>query len=347
MVRTGDRDLPEEKKRSVAASPEEAEAAEAPAVIEILLASESKYRALFTSLDEGFSTIEVFFDAQGKAYDYLFLETNPAFEKQTGVKNAVGRTARDLVPEHEDFWFEAFGHVARSGEALRFEHEAAALGKFYEVYAFRIGEPGENRVAVIFNDILARIAERRRAEERQALVQAVAAQLRSPADPIEVQIAAFRLLADHLETERVAYAEIVAAMFAALPVGVGFVDLAGRLVYANRRMQDYLPNGIVPSRDATALPRWRAFGQDGTLVPPNDFPTARAIRGETIVPGLEMLFTEEDGSEVWTRVSTVPVKDRWGRVAGIVAVIADIDAKKRSQGACGKIAGHEAPPRRG
>lgn len=44
---------------------------------------------------------------------------------------------------------------------MRFEHEAAALGKFYEAYAFRIGEPEQDRVAVIFNDIY----DRKEAEE--------------------------------------------------------------------------------------------------------------------------------------------------------------------------------------
>ena len=128
---------------------------------EALVASEEKYRRLFDSIDEGFTTVEVLFDEEGNAVDYRFLEINPAFERQTGIQNGVGRTMREIAPDHEEFWFEIYGQVATTGEARRFEHEAAALKRFYDVYAFRIGEPREHRVAIVFHDILAR----KRAEE--------------------------------------------------------------------------------------------------------------------------------------------------------------------------------------
>jgi PAS domain S-box-containing protein len=133
---------------------------------EDLRKSEERYRMLFTSIDEGFCVVEVIFDENQRAVDYRFLEFNPAFEKQTGLKNAVGRTIREFTPNHEEFWFEIYGKIALTGEAVRFEHRAAALNRWYDVYAFRIGDPAENKVAIIFNDIL----EKKRAEnEREKL----------------------------------------------------------------------------------------------------------------------------------------------------------------------------------
>ncbi|RYG22473.1 MAG: PAS domain S-box protein [Chitinophagaceae bacterium] len=44
---------------------------------------------------------------------------------------------------------------------MRFVERADALQRWYDVYAFRIGEAGENRVAVLFTDI----TQRRKAEE--------------------------------------------------------------------------------------------------------------------------------------------------------------------------------------
>jgi hypothetical protein len=38
---------------------------------------------------------------------------------------------------------------------VRFEREAAALGRRYDVYAFRIDAPERRRVAVLFRDITA------------------------------------------------------------------------------------------------------------------------------------------------------------------------------------------------
>ena len=117
---------------------------------------EGHYRALFESIDQGFCTIEVLFDTNGHACDYRFLEVNPAFERQTGLRDAVGRRMREIAPAHEEHWFEIYGEVALTGVPRRFEHQAAALERWYEVYAFRVDDPADRRVAVLFNDVTAR-----------------------------------------------------------------------------------------------------------------------------------------------------------------------------------------------
>ncbi|MES2465526.1 MAG: chemotaxis protein CheB, partial [Armatimonadota bacterium] len=88
---------------------------------EALRLSEEKYRSLFSSIDEGFCTIEVLFDENGQGVDYRFLDTNPTFEAQTGLIHATGRTMRELVPDMDDFWFRTYGNVALSGESIRFD----------------------------------------------------------------------------------------------------------------------------------------------------------------------------------------------------------------------------------
>ena len=103
----------------------------------------------------------VVFDEKGKPVDYCFLETNPTFEKQTGLKDVTGKTIRQLAPGHEEHWFEIYGKIASTGEPLRFTERAAALNRWYDVYAFRAGSKEENKVAVLFTDI----TERRKAEE--------------------------------------------------------------------------------------------------------------------------------------------------------------------------------------
>ena len=132
--------------------------------------SEARYRALFESLDEGFCVIEVLFDEEGRAVDYRFLEANPAFAQQTGLEDAVGRRVRELVPAHEAHWFETYGRVARTGEPVRFEAPAAALGRWYDVYAFRVGRAEERKVAVLFTD---ESAARAAARERERLLAAL------------------------------------------------------------------------------------------------------------------------------------------------------------------------------
>jgi PAS domain S-box-containing protein len=127
-----------------------------------------EYRTLFNSIDEGFCIVEVLFDAQDHAIDYRFLRTNAAFEAQTGLENATGKTMRALRPDHEEHWFQIYGEVARTGEPIRFEREAKALGRWYNVYAFRVHEPERRRVAILFNDV----TKRKREAEHLALLAA-------------------------------------------------------------------------------------------------------------------------------------------------------------------------------
>jgi len=138
-----------------------------------LLKSEERYRNLFSMMKEGFSIIEIVFDLAGKPIDYRFLEVNGAFEDQTGLFNVQGKLMRELVPDHEDFWFQKYGKIAMSGTPARFVHYARALGRWYDVYAYRVGVPEHRQVAVVFNDISARkhneeVLVRKEAELREA-----------------------------------------------------------------------------------------------------------------------------------------------------------------------------------
>src|SRR5258705_2447733 len=58
---------------------------------------------------------------------------------------------------------------------MRFENEAKQLGRWYDVYAFRVEDPKRRRVGILFNDITERKraeAEARGSERRYREVQA-------------------------------------------------------------------------------------------------------------------------------------------------------------------------------
>jgi PAS domain S-box-containing protein len=124
--------------------------------------SEAQYRLLFDSIDQGFCVIEVGFDNVGQPVDYRFIEVNAAFENQTGLANAEGQWMRQLRPDHEEYWYQIYGKIALTGEPMRFESGARALEqRWFDVYAFRIGQPEQHRVAVLFRDT----TQNKRAEE--------------------------------------------------------------------------------------------------------------------------------------------------------------------------------------
>lgn len=142
---------------------------------------EERYRNLFESIDEGFCMIEVIFDANDQAVDYLFLETNRVFAQQTGLRDTVGKTARELVPGLEGHWFDTYGDVAKSGKATRFVDGSEAMGRWFDVHASRVGGPGSRRVAVLFTDI----TKRRQANEK---LQESERRFRMMADNIPVMV---------------------------------------------------------------------------------------------------------------------------------------------------------------
>jgi PAS domain S-box-containing protein len=180
--------------------------------------SEARYRFLFESIDEGFCIVQMLFDDDGKPCDYRFCEINPMFEHQTGMRDAAGRTMRELVPQHEQHWYEIYGKVALTGEPIRFENEARSLDRWFDVYAFRIDEPAARKVAILFKDITARrrmeqeLADKIRsledADRRQAFQLALANGIRTLTGADEIAAAASAQLGRHLGATRVGYIEI-------------------------------------------------------------------------------------------------------------------------------------------
>ncbi|MEX5745574.1 PAS domain-containing protein [Massilia sp. X63] len=174
---------------------------------EKLRASEERYRTLFESVDQGFCIFEMLFDEQDRPVDYRFLEMNPMFEAHTGLRDAVGKTARELIPNLDGFWFETYGRVAKTGEPVRFENEAPSMGRWFDVYATRLGGPGSHRVALLFSDI----TERKQSEEtliklardlaeadrrKTEFLATLAHELRNPLAPIRSGLSVMRLKGD-------------------------------------------------------------------------------------------------------------------------------------------------------
>jgi PAS domain S-box-containing protein len=123
--------------------------------------SETKYRTLFDSMDEGYCIIEMIFDENDRPIDYRFVEVNSAFERQSGMHEVTGKRMLEFVSDIESHWLENYGRVAKTGEPIRFANEYKSLHRWFDVYAFKPSQAGQNLVAVLFTDITSRV----RAEE--------------------------------------------------------------------------------------------------------------------------------------------------------------------------------------
>ena len=131
--------------------------------------AQERFTTIFDTVEAAFAIVEVKFDENDQPVDYRFLEANPAFERQAGV-NLRGKWVTEFAPDLERFWFDTYGHVAKTGEATNFENYAEAFGRWFDVRAVRVGDPADRQIAIIFNDVTAR----REAQDRLAISEALA-----------------------------------------------------------------------------------------------------------------------------------------------------------------------------
>lgn len=138
--------------------------------------ADARYKHLFEAIDEGFCVIRVIFNSEGRPVDYQFLEANRALVEHTGLIDPIGKTMRSMEPEIEDQWAETYGRIAQSGVAERFESESPVMGRWFDVFAFPIGEEAPYLVGVLFEDVGDRkrmeIALRHSENRLQSLIEA-------------------------------------------------------------------------------------------------------------------------------------------------------------------------------
>ncbi|WP_208278947.1 hybrid sensor histidine kinase/response regulator [Massilia oculi] len=336
---------------------------ESKQVQERLRASEERYRTLFESVDQGFCIFEMIFDDGGKAVDYRFLEMNPMFERHTGLEDAVGRTAREMLPALDDFWFETYGRVALTGIPARFENEAPAMGRWFDVYANRIGGPDSRKVALLFSDVSARKraekelrrladdlaeADRRKTE----FLATLAHELRNPLAPIRNGLSVMRLGGD----DPAAVGKVREMMERQVGHMVHLIDdlldvarISGGKLELKRQRADL--RAILASAVETSLPLIEA-GQHALEVDVPDLPLlvdADATRIAQVVANLLnnaakytpargriRLSVRRDGSEAVVAVSDTGVGIAGDALAGVFDMFSQIGRTvDRSQGGLG------------
>jgi two-component sensor histidine kinase/PAS domain-containing protein len=114
-----------------------------------------------------------------------------------------------------------------------------------------------------------------------------------------------------------------------LPIGAALVGHSGSIIVGNPEFRRLVGRPRIPSADPAVTDRWFALGEDGSRLKPQDFPGARALRGD-LTPGIDMLHDSGDGAPRWCRVSGVPVRGPTGDVAAALIVIVDVDEEHRA-----------------
>ncbi|WP_295184428.1 PAS domain-containing protein [uncultured Brevundimonas sp.] len=169
-----------------------------------LALSEARYGALFAAMATGFCVIEMKFDAADRPVDYRIVEGNKAFEEMTGLVDPYGRWVSEIAPGLEQHWFDLYGGVARTGQPVRFENPADIFGRWYDVQALRIGQPGAWQVAILFNNI----TERKQSETRQNALLELNDAIRDLTDAGDIAQASAQVLAKTMGVSRAGYGTV-------------------------------------------------------------------------------------------------------------------------------------------
>jgi PAS domain S-box-containing protein len=117
--------------------------------------SEQYYRSLIENSDDGFQLVELIYDDSGKVYDFMFLKVNQAYERQTGLQASfvVGRRAREFAPDLEQYWYDAYDTVDKTGKTMHMENYNQSLKRWFDVYQISFGK---GKLGSIFRDVTER-----------------------------------------------------------------------------------------------------------------------------------------------------------------------------------------------
>ncbi len=118
--------------------------------------------------------------------------------------------------------------------------------------------------------------------------------------------------------------KLLLALFEILPAGVAVLDANHQIIDFNPALAKIL--GITEEGLRTgAYAKRRYFRLDGTLMPREEFPSARAEKEQRIIKSIVIGVEKEDGNRVWTEVCAAPLQN----IKGAVCVIVTRDITER------------------
>lgn len=133
--------------------------------------SESRYRSLFTALDEGLCIIEFIDGPDGVSSDYVHLKYNDAYIRQAGVSGIEGKRVREVFPSEAEKWISFYREVLDTGQPKRLELKFDETQKILDVGAFRLDPPERRQIAVVCQDITARRTAENQLRELNATLE--------------------------------------------------------------------------------------------------------------------------------------------------------------------------------
>jgi PAS domain S-box-containing protein len=119
--------------------------------------------------------------------------------------------------------------------------------------------------------------------------------------------------------------ERLEAVFEQMPVGMFIIEApSGRISYANPAGARIFGTGFQEKTESYKdYPKWMGHDLEGKKLKPEDYPGAKSLLHAQTVSNQLIKFLREDGTWIWVRTSSAPLRDNEGKI--IAAVVMTID----------------------
>jgi PAS domain-containing protein len=111
---------------------------------------------MFENMLNGLAYCRMIYDDKNQPEDFIYLETNSAFEKLTGLKDVVGKKITDIIPgfkQSDPDIIQIYGRVASTGKSELFETYVKALDMWFSASVY---SPQKEYFVAIFDVITER-----------------------------------------------------------------------------------------------------------------------------------------------------------------------------------------------
>jgi PAS domain S-box-containing protein len=208
-----------------------------------------------------------------------------------------------------------------SGKVYGLDGAVVADGETPMAHALRTGENVEGRAVTI-----------ERPDGSRVTAMAHVTALRDTGGNIIGGVACFHEVTEQLREDRSARdgERRLREILDALPVALYTTDAEGRITYYNEAAVEMSGRRPVLGDDKWCV-SWKLFQADGTPLPHQDCPMAKALEERRPVRGAEAVAERPDGSRIPFIPYPTPLFDAAGEMTGAVNVLVDIAHRKHAE----------------